>query len=231
VGSGLALRISAAAAVLVTAITVVLFLPDNLILQFDQYVASFNHYLRLSELSAIAQVVDDLGRRLVILPVMLVVLGLASLRMRSWWPIFLGSAAFLMASVIVGFLKFLTQRTSPRLGPGDFGLPDLVDTIGLYPSGHAANAAVAWGAMVYFSAIAWGWSRRVALYATLGALLVVVLVGVTSAYLQYHWVSDLISGALVGVAALFLVIAWYERRAPAAFATRAPVERLDLSTR
>jgi undecaprenyl-diphosphatase len=231
VGSGLALRISAAAAVLVTAITVVLFLPDNLILQFDQYVASFNHYLRLSELSAIAQVVDDLGRREVILPVMLLVLGLASLRMRSWWPVFLGSAAFLMASVIVGILKFVTQRTSPRLGPGDFGLPDLVDTIGLYPSGHAANAAVAWGAMVYFSAIAWGWSKRVVLYATAGALLVVVLVGVISAYLQYHWVSDLISGALVGVAALFLVIAWYERRAPAAFATRAPVERLDLSTR
>ena len=143
--SGLALRIAAAAAVLVTAITVVLFLPDNLILQFDQYVASYNHYQSLSELSAIAQVVDDLGRRLVILPVMLIVLGLASLRMRNWWPVFLGIAAFFVASVIVGFLKFLTQRTSPRLGPGDFGLPELVDTIGLYPSGHAANAAVAWG--------------------------------------------------------------------------------------
>ena len=229
--SGLALRISAAAALVVIAITVVLFLPDNVILQFDQYVASYNHYQRLSELSAIAQVIDDLGRRLVILPIMLVVLGLASLRMRSWWPILLGSAAFFAASVVVGFLKFLTQRTSPRLGPGDFGLSELVDTIGLYPSGHAANAAVAWGAMVFFSSIAWGWSQRFTFYATLGAISIVALVGVTSAYLQYHWVSDLISGALVGVCALFLAIAWYEKRAPAAFATRAPVERLDLSTR
>lgn len=205
--SKLAWRIAAAATLLVTAITVILFIPDNTILRGDQFVASYNHYLRLPELTAVAQVIDDLGRRVFILPLMLVVLAFASLRMRSWRPILLGAGAFFVASVVVGFLKFLTQRTSPRLGPGDFGLPELVSSIGLYPSGHAANAAVAWGAMVYFSSLAWGWSKRVTFIAAIAAGLLVVLVGVTSAYLQYHWVSDLVSGALVGFAALFGAIA------------------------
>ena len=218
----LAMRISIVCALIVAILTLFLAWPNNAILYFDEFVASFNAYQTQPGLVSVAEVLDDFGRRVFVLPLMIVVLILAGRKLRSWRPLLLGIGAFVAASLVVGSLKFVTARTSPRIGGGEFGVPELVDTIGLYPSGHAANAVVAWGAMVYFSSLAWSWTKERTQLASILVVGIIFTLGLASGYLQYHWVSDLVGGALVGASALFAAIALDQKvRAPAAFATRA----------
>ena len=218
----LAMRISILCALIVAILTLFLAWPNNAILHFDEFVASFNAYQTQPGLVSVAEVLDDFGRRVFVLPLMIVVLILAGRKLRSWRPLLLGIGAFVAASVVVGSLKFVTARTSPRIGGGEFGVPELVDTIGLYPSGHAANAVVAWGAMVYFSSLAWSWTKERTQLASILVVGIIFTLSFASGYLQYHWVSDLVGGALVGASALFAAIALDQKvRAPAAFATRA----------
>ena len=218
----LAMRISILCALIVAILTLFLAWPNNAILYFDEFVASFNAYQTQPGLVSVAEVLDDFGRRVFVLPLMIVVLILAGRKLRSWRPLLLGIGAFVAASLVVGSLKFVTARTSPRIGGGEFGVPELVDTIGLYPSGHAANAVVAWGAMVYFSSLAWSWTKERTQLASILVVGIIFTLGLASGYLQYHWVSDLVGGALVGASALFAAIALDQKvRAPAAFATRA----------
>lgn len=214
--AGLAIRISIACLIGVAVLTAMLAWPNNPVLQLDELVASSKHYRSPENFAQLADLLDDLGRRIFVLPLMLLVLGVNSLKERSWRPVLIGTAAFVVASVIVGALKFLTDRTSPRLGPGSFGLPELIDSIGLYPSGHAANAVVAWGAMCYFSAQAFNWSNKMTRLAIIFVCLIVLVMSTASAYLHFHWVSDLVAGVLVGAAALFAGIAVDQKlRAPA----------------
>lgn len=214
-GTKLALRISLICALIVAVLTLFLAWPNNTVLRFDEFVASFNAYQTQPGLVSIAEILDDFGRRVFVLPLMIVVLLFVVRRLHSWRPLILGLGAFVAASVAVGLLKLVTARTSPRLGGGEFGVPELIDSIGLYPSGHAANAVVAWGAIVYFASLGWAWSARTTALASVGVVLIVIILGVASSYLQYHWVSDLIAGALVGASALFGAIAIDQKfRAP-----------------
>lgn len=218
-----AARISLGSALLVAGLTATLIWPNSVVMRFDEFIASYNFYQTQPGVVSLAEILDDVGRRIFVLPLMILILLLVARRTRSWRPLMLGLGAFVAASVVVGSLKFVTARTSPRLGGGEFGVPDLIDSIGLYPSGHAANAVVAWGAIVYFVAISWGWATKKTLWATVGVFVIVAVLGLASSYLQYHWVSDLVGGALVGASALFAAIAIDQKvGAPVAFAMRAP---------
>ena len=209
--TSLATVLSVSAALLVGALTAVLFWPDTVFVHIDEYFGELKFYRYQPGLTSLAEVLDDFGRRIFVLPLMILVLLVVGRRLRSWRPLILGLGAFFVASVVVGLLKFVTARTSPRLGGAEFLVPELVDSIGLYPSGHAANAVVAWGAIVYFASQGWSWSAERTRWATAGVVVIVVIVGVASSYLQYHWVSDLVAGALVGASALFAAIAIDQR--------------------
>lgn len=64
------------------------------------------------------------------------------------------------------------------------------------PSGHSQNSMVVWGT------IALGFKKR---WLTITCAVIIFLVGFSRMYLGVHWVSDVFSGWLIGLALLWLV--------------------------
>jgi undecaprenyl-diphosphatase len=102
--------------------------------------------------------------------------------------------AIITSELCIGPLKALYERPRP---PGS-----LIETSGYsFPSGHAIAAAVtAMGIVIVLmhpGHTRWVWERRAAMYASLMAL--------SRTYLNAHWLSDVVAGALIGSA---LAIGW-----------------------
>ncbi|WNF25654.1 phosphatase PAP2 family protein [Streptomyces sp. C11-1] len=127
-----------------------------------------------------------------------------------WWrgarPLALRVAATsLLASLLQQGLKTVVGRERPQW-------PDPVDTAdySAFPSGHAMTAAVSCGLLVWLLRLygtgpgVWGAALAVAVVSAVG-------VAVTRVYLGVHWLSDVVGGALLGVAAVALCAAGYAR--------------------
>lgn len=124
------------------------------------------------------------------------------------------AATSLLASLLQQGLKAAVDRERPRW-------PDPVDSAhyAAFPSGHAMTAVVTCGLLVWVLRLygAGPGARGAAL-----AVAVVSAVGVaaTRVYLGVHWLTDVVGGALLGVALVALTTAGYARYA----APRAPAE-------
>jgi membrane-associated phospholipid phosphatase len=80
-----------------------------------------------------------------------------------------------------------------------------VDILGAYPSGHTATALVCTGTLAVLFA------RRHAPYRrglTLAVTGWTTLVAWSLLWLHYHWLSDVLGGALLGVLLLWLLYRW-----------------------
>ncbi|MET7935767.1 phosphatase PAP2 family protein [Streptomyces sp. NPDC005322] len=142
--------------------------------------------------SPVAESFADLGNTAVALPVLVAALACGVWRARRagtarWWPAPL-AAAVAMAAVpaLIVPLKDLIDRPGP---PGP-----LADQSGFFPSGHAATAAVAYGAAVLLLAPVLGqrWQRlrRPLLVAV---VLLNLCVGAGLVRRGYHWPLDVIA--------------------------------------
>lgn len=129
----------------------------------------------------------------------------AAIRYRTWRPVLV---VFLVAgalAVIVPGLKILTGRTPPNEEV------DLVFTGETeYPSGHAVNAIVLWGA---FLELARSTFRRVARWAPprrRNALIAAAAAaaGLGMVALDYHWLTDVLAGWMLGTAMLVGLLRW-----------------------
>src|SRR5690242_7038464 len=137
-----------------------------------------------------------LGQRWLTAPIVLAVTVLVAARRRSWWPVLVTGAT--LGTLWVGgqLFKALTGRTAPASGH------DRVFAAGAesYPSGHVANAVVSIGLVVLLltgvrlGARSWWWAVPAA-------------TGTAVVLLDYHWVTDVLAGALVG--ALVLQLPYY----------------------
>jgi membrane-associated phospholipid phosphatase len=141
----------------------------------------------------------DLGNVGVALPVLGAALAFAVLRgrlagQRHWWLPPLGYALAMVAvPLIVGPLKAAIGRG----GPGSLALPPGYP--GLFPSGHAATAMLAYGAAAL---LVLPWVRSRAARRALGGAVVLgnLAVGVALVYCGYHWPLDVAgSWCLCGV--------------------------------
>lgn len=107
--------------------------------------------------------------------------------------------AFYSGAALNHLLKQLVQR--PR--PGQEALGALTDFA--FPSGHAAQATLLYGALV---ALCWrhshSWPARSA--AAGAAILMVAAVAASRLVLQAHWFSDVVAGIGLGAAWLGLAI-------------------------
>ncbi|WP_344535556.1 phosphatase PAP2 family protein [Streptomyces albiaxialis] len=81
-----------------------------------------------------AELLADLGNMTVAPSLLLAAMAYAVLRTRRWWPALCYSLALALVPAVVSTLKAWTDRPGPLGGTGYF------------PSGHAATAAVAFGA-------------------------------------------------------------------------------------
>lgn len=107
--------------------------------------------------------------------------------------------SFYSGAALNHLLKHAIQR--PRPGQEPLALTDFA-----FPSGHAAQATLLYGALAALMFLH-SRSRGLRAAALAGAMLMVALVGASRLVLRAHWFSDVIAGVLVGGAWLALCLA------------------------
>jgi len=219
-----AARIAGALAISVLGLTGLLLLRVDLVLHIDTWLTAGEPYKRWPTLAHLAHTLDYAGQRGIMVPVLLVFAAYATFRVRSWRPVIVVGFALLSVNIVVGAMKYITARPSPRLGPAPLFDPHIVGTVGLFPSGHAANAVLIWGVGVYLGYICLGWSHRAMKRGAWTVAIVAFVVSACSLFQQYHWPTDLAAGTMVGGAILAATVAadrwrpgWF---LPLDFATR-----------
>jgi hypothetical protein len=155
--------------------------------------------LRDSPAYPVVWLLTQLGGRVFLLAVLAVVVGYLAYRRRTVLPllrVLIGLG--LLTAVVYGF-KYGTGRTAPAY-PGSFFHRDGAS----YPSGHVANAVLMWG-IARWQAVEYGlpgWLQR--LFWWLGVAGPVVA-AVAMVALDFHWVTDAVAGAAVGIVLLGVV--------------------------
>jgi undecaprenyl-diphosphatase len=117
-----------------------------------------------------------------------------------------------MAYLLVdGIIKPITDRDRPYEARADVRLIDQRPTTGSFPSGHTAAAfagALAAGRVFPAAQVVW-W-------------LLAAAIGISRVYVGTHWPSDVLAGALVGVAAAWFALGG---RSPVLYSTVSPPAR------
>ena len=147
-----------------------------------------------------AQLIADLGRETVALPVLAVVAAVLAVRQRSVRPLLAAAAGAGLLLAIVIPAKIIIARP----GPGLDGVP--AGGLGYFPSGHTSTACVCYSIAVFLLiAGRAGWIRGAALA---GLAAVWLLVGAALVWCDYHWATDVLAGW-----ALSALIVWLALRA------------------
>ncbi len=129
-----------------------------------------------------------------------------------------GAATIALGAAIIEIVKRVVGRTRPEILE-----PILVETGFSFPSGHSANAMVAYGIVaVVVGRTTLGRWTRVAIQVLLGA--VIVLVGISRVWLGVHFPTDVIGGWALGAVAVCAYAALTRPALPAPGAEAAAVD-------
>jgi membrane-associated phospholipid phosphatase len=144
--------------------------------------------------------VTQLGGRATILVVLAVVVGYLGWRRRTWLPLFRVLLALGVLTLGVYAIKHGTGRTAPGY-PGEFFFHSDGAS---FPSGHVANAVIMWGVARW---LAVDYSLPVAVQRVFWWLSVVgpAATGLAMVSLDFHWFTDAVAGAAVGIVLLGVV--------------------------
>ena len=164
-------------------------------LDLDRSWSQAMHHLETPLLTHLALVFNWLGRGLGRV-IALTLVGLLLLRARRWLALAAFAIAESLAPLLSTLLKALVDRTRPPDG--------LVHPVGAsFPSGHATFAGATCVALVLLFTTPgpdrkWWWTL-----ASVG----VIGMAWSRTYLQVHWLTDVIAGALLGSGISLLVFA------------------------
>jgi hypothetical protein len=122
-----------------------------------------------------------------------------ALRQRSWRPLALFVTSLTMLNVTVGSIKLATGRLGPALTTHPRAVFDGGD---IFPSGHTSNAVVIFGVLAMVAV-----EHRRAWVAL--AVFVSATVGLSTIFLDTHWVTDVLGGWLAGALVLLTLPATY----------------------
>jgi membrane-associated phospholipid phosphatase len=139
------------------------------------------------------------GSRGVLLAVLLAVAGWAGWRHRTLRPLGQTVLALALLAAVVGAVKLGAGRPAPVAAgwaPSRDGTS--------FPSGHVANAVVGWG-VVRWQSVAYRLPAAVRRPAAVLAVVGPVSAGLAVLALDFHWLSDVVAGAAVGVSLLGVV--------------------------
>ena len=144
--------------------------------------------------------VTQLGGRAAILAVLAVLVGYLAWRGHTWLPLLRVLIALGLLTVVVYAIKEGTGRTAPGF-PGSFFFH--ADGAS-FPSGHVANAVLMWG-VARWLAVEYGLPLRVQRAFRVLSVVGPVGTGLAMVSLDYHWVTDAVVGACVGLLLLGVV--------------------------
>lgn len=157
------------------------------------------------------QVPNAVAGQAVCLPVLLLVAFTLAWKHRTWRPILIAGAAELGFYAVVGGLKVILARTSPKAddvsgrflngGAAEHGWYGIS-----YPSGHASEAILFYGAALYLIVVYTRPNPSVMRWLSWGMVAIVVNSIGVAYYLGYHWPSDLLGGMLVGAVVLRAIV-------------------------
>ena len=147
-------------------------------------------------------VLDSIGLRGVTVPILIALVLWLRRQTGRWRPLGVAVVTVLAVNVAIGSMKVLAGRGRPSTQS-----PDLFTGDVLWPSGHAANIVITGGLIVYLLR-AYGHHP---IGRWLGMSIVAVpslLMATVSVALGYHWLSDLLAGAIVGLLVVGGVTSW-----------------------
>ncbi|GIF24136.1 membrane-associated phospholipid phosphatase [Actinoplanes tereljensis] len=173
------------------------------LLRFDQRVADWSLAHQPAPIYWTARVFNYLGQGgQVLMPIGLILTGLLFWRTRSWRAVIPFVAAFVLTYVTIGPLKIWADRAAPRFDGPDKAIMFNPAASGVeamsYPSGHMGNSMVWYAVMALLLAALlrrplrrWEWT---------GVRVVpVTILFCTTVYTGFHWVTDSVAGALLGL--------------------------------
>jgi undecaprenyl-diphosphatase len=145
-------------------------------------------------------VVTQLGGRASILIVLAVLVGYLAWRRRTWLPLVRVLVALALLTAAVYAIKQGIGRTAPAF-PGSYFFHDDGAS---FPSGHVANAVLMWG-VARWLAVEYDLPAHVQRTFWLLAVVAPVVTALAMVSLDFHWVTDAVVGAAVGVLLLGVV--------------------------
>ncbi len=145
-------------------------------------------------------VLTQLGGRAAILVVLAVLVGYLAWRRGTWLPLLRVLVALGLLTAVVYGIKHGTGRTAPEYPGSFFFTADGAS----FPSGHVANAVLMWGA-ARWQAAEYGLPSRVQRVFWWLSVAGPVVTGLAMVSLNFHWMTDAIVGAAVGLLLLGVV--------------------------
>ena len=145
-------------------------------------------------------VVTQLGGRATILVVLAGLVGYLAVTRRTLLPLVRVLVAVVLLTGTVYAVKYGTGRTAPRY-PGSYFFHDDGAS---FPSGHVANAVLMWG-VARWQAVEYGLPAGVQRAFWWLSVVGPVATGVAMVSLDFHWVTDAVVGAAVGILLLGVV--------------------------
>ncbi len=142
----------------------------------------------------------QLGGRATILVVLAGTVGYLAWRRHTWVPLVRVLVALTLLTASVYAMKYGTGRTAPAFPGSFFFIPGGAS----FPSGHVANAVLMWG-VARWLAVEYSLPVRVQYAFRLLHVLGPVGTAVAMVSLNFHWVTDAIVGAAVGIVLLGVV--------------------------
>jgi membrane-associated phospholipid phosphatase len=156
--------------------------------------------LKNSDAYPLVWAVTQVGGRVTILVVLAVLVGYLGWRRRTWLPLVRVLIALTLLTVVVYGIKNGTGRTAPGF-PGSYFFHDDGAS---FPSGHVANAVLMWG-VARWQAVDYGLPARVQRAFWLLSVAGPAATGLAMVSLNFHWVTDAVVGAAVGLLLLGVV--------------------------
>jgi membrane-associated phospholipid phosphatase len=177
-------------------------LTRGLLEQMDLRVSDVVRDWELADSGAypIVWLLTQLGGRVTIMVVLAVLVGYLAWRRRTLMPLIRVLLALALLTLAVYAIKHAAGRTAPAFPGSYFFHADGAS----FPSGHVANAVLMWG-VARWLAVEYGLPVRVQQAFWLLAVVSPVVTALAMVSLDFHWVTDAVVGAAVGIVLLGVV--------------------------